>query len=198
MSVETELAIIAALVAGYALLASRLDRLSIGPAFAFVVIGMLISEDVLGPISVKPETETIRVLAEVTLTLVLFADASTIRASALRRDAAPVARLLMWACCSRSRWEPLSRSRCSLGCHSESRCCWEPFLRRRTPRWAACRDQRSRTCAYPPAAERREWPQRRHRDTVRDPRVGTRDSGGHEQRRLAVRGLSRRSRSGWP
>ncbi len=92
---ETELALLALLVAGYALIAARLDRLSVGPALAFMAIGILLADDVLGPISFEPQAEPLRVLAEATLTLILFADASTIRARALRHDAAPVARLLI-------------------------------------------------------------------------------------------------------
>ena len=92
---EIELAILALLVAGYALIAARLDRLSVGPALAFMAIGIVLADDVLGPISLKPEAEPIRLLAEVTLTLLLFADASTIRSRSLRQDAAPVARLLV-------------------------------------------------------------------------------------------------------
>ena len=92
---ETELAILALMVAGYALIAARLDRLSVGPALAFVAIGFLLSDDVFGPISIDPGAEPIKVLAEATLTLLLFADASTIRAQALRHDAAPMARLLV-------------------------------------------------------------------------------------------------------
>ena len=94
-ALSAELAIIALLVAGYALVAARLDRFSVGPALALVAIGILVSEDVLGPISLEPEAEAVKVLAELTLTLLLFADASTIRTSALRQDAAPVARLLV-------------------------------------------------------------------------------------------------------
>jgi len=92
---ETELAILALLVAGYALIAARLDRLSVGPALAFMAIGILLADDVLGPISFEPQAEPLKVVAEATLTLLLFADASTIRARALRQDAAPVARLLI-------------------------------------------------------------------------------------------------------
>ena len=92
---EMELAILALLVAGYALLAARLDRLSVGPALAFMAIGILLADDVLGPISFEPQAEPIKLLAETTLTLLLFADASTIRAHALRQDVAPVARLLL-------------------------------------------------------------------------------------------------------
>jgi NhaP-type Na+/H+ or K+/H+ antiporter len=93
--VEIELAVLAVLVAGYALVAARLDRLSIGPALAFLAIGFLLADDVLGPISITPDTEAVRVLAEATLTLLLFVDASTIRARALRHDVAPVSRLLL-------------------------------------------------------------------------------------------------------
>ena len=92
---QTELAVLALLVAGYALVAARLDRLSIGPALAFLAIGIVLSEDVLGPISITPNSEGIRVLAEATLTLLLFVDASTIRARALAHDIGPVSRLLL-------------------------------------------------------------------------------------------------------
>ena len=92
---ETELALLALLVAGYALVAARLDRLSIGPALAFLAIGILLADDVLGPISITPQAAPIKGLAEATLTLLLFADASTVRMRALRRDAAPMARLLL-------------------------------------------------------------------------------------------------------
>ncbi len=92
---EIELAFLALLVAGYALVAARLDRFSVGPALAFMAIGILLADDVLGPISFEPQAEPLKVLAEATLTLLLFADASTIRARALREDAAPVARLLV-------------------------------------------------------------------------------------------------------
>ena len=91
----SELALLVLLVAGYALIAARLDRLSVGPALVFVAIGVVLSEDVLGRISLQPEAEPIQILAETTLALLLFADASAIRASTLRSDARPVARLLI-------------------------------------------------------------------------------------------------------
>jgi NhaP-type Na+/H+ or K+/H+ antiporter len=93
--VEIELAVLAVLVAGYALVAARLDRLSVGPALAFLAIGIVLADDVLGPISITPDSEAIRLLAEVTQTLLPFADASTIRARALRHDIVPVSRLLL-------------------------------------------------------------------------------------------------------
>ncbi|MET0771729.1 MAG: cation:proton antiporter [Candidatus Limnocylindrales bacterium] len=92
---ETHLAILALLIAGYALVAARLGRLSVGPALAFVAIGILISDDVIGPVSLEPAAEPVKVLAEATLTLLLFADASALRARAVERDIRPVARLLI-------------------------------------------------------------------------------------------------------
>ena len=91
---EFDLAVIALLVAGYALVAARLDQFSIGP-------GARVPGHRHRPVRRsaradrhRAQAEPVKALAEVTLTLLLFADASTIRASALRHDAAPVARLL--------------------------------------------------------------------------------------------------------
>ncbi len=92
---EADLAILALAVAGYALIARRLERFSVGPAFVFLVIGIVLSDDVLGRISLEPAGEPIKLLAEATLTLLLFADASTIRVRALQKDARPVALLLI-------------------------------------------------------------------------------------------------------
>jgi NhaP-type Na+/H+ or K+/H+ antiporter len=92
---EADLALLALLVAGYALVAARLERFSIGPSLVFLLIGIVLSNDVLGNISLEPNAEFVKLLSEVTLTLLLFADASTIRAGALRRDAGTIARLLV-------------------------------------------------------------------------------------------------------
>ena len=95
MTIETELALVALLLAGYALIAGPLNRRSVGSALAFVAIGLIVSEEVSGLISLHPEAEPVKLLAEATLTLLLFADASTIRTRALRRDAAVIGRLLV-------------------------------------------------------------------------------------------------------
>ena len=92
---EPQWALLAILLAGYALIAARLDRLSVGPALAFVAIGIFLANDGLGPISFTPAAELIKILAEATLALLLFADASAIPARALERDLAPTARLLI-------------------------------------------------------------------------------------------------------
>jgi NhaP-type Na+/H+ or K+/H+ antiporter len=92
---EFGLALVALLVAGYSLVAARLERLSISSAFAFVVIGILVSEDFLGILVLDPEAESVKLIAEITLALVLFGDASSVDLNGLRRDAGPVVRLLV-------------------------------------------------------------------------------------------------------
>ena len=92
---ESGLALLALLVAAYALVAARLQRLSISPALAFVVIGILLSEDFLGILVLDVEAESVKVVAEITLALVLFGDASSVDLSRLSRDAGLVARLLV-------------------------------------------------------------------------------------------------------
>jgi sodium/hydrogen antiporter len=92
---ESGLALVALLVAAYALIAARLERLSISSAFAFVVIGILLSDDFLGILALEPEAESVKLVAEITLALVLFGDASSVDFQGLRRDARPVIRLLV-------------------------------------------------------------------------------------------------------
>ena len=91
---EAGIAILVLLVAGYALVANRLDRASIGPAVFFVLAGLLLGPEVLGVLHIDVESSTTRELAELTLALVLFTDASTVDLAGLRRDAGLVGRLL--------------------------------------------------------------------------------------------------------
>ena len=60
----------------------------------FVLVGLLLGPDVLGLLNIDIESSTLRELAELTLALVLFTDASTIDLAGLRRDAGLVGRLL--------------------------------------------------------------------------------------------------------
>jgi len=92
---EIELAVLVLLVAGYALVAAWLDRHSVGASLVFLFIGILLSENVLGTISVHPEAEPVQLLAEATLALLLFADASAIRPGSLRQDVGTILRLLV-------------------------------------------------------------------------------------------------------
>jgi NhaP-type Na+/H+ or K+/H+ antiporter len=88
------LAAIAAVVVAFAAVSRRSTESPITPAIVFVSLGILLGNEVLGWIDLGPETAPVRVLAEATLTLVLFADASRIDMSALRRGYAVPARLL--------------------------------------------------------------------------------------------------------
>jgi NhaP-type Na+/H+ or K+/H+ antiporter len=93
-TLDATLAIVVLLIAGYSLVAARLDRWSLSPALAFVGIGILLSDSGIGVIHVAPTAEPLRLFAELTLTLLLFSDASGVRARSLQRDALPVGRLL--------------------------------------------------------------------------------------------------------
>lgn len=65
----------------------RLEKSVITPPMAYVVYGLLISSAALGLIqSVEIDNEVIRVLAEITLAIVLFTDASRIQLKLLRRE----------------------------------------------------------------------------------------------------------------
>jgi NhaP-type Na+/H+ or K+/H+ antiporter len=60
----------------------------------FLTTGLIVGTKGLGWIDLSPRSEQVRVLAELTLTLVLFADASRINVRALRREYSVPARLL--------------------------------------------------------------------------------------------------------
>ena len=88
------LAVIAIVVVAYATVSRRLDRTPVTAAIFFVSCGLVFGTKGLGWIDFGPHSEPVRVLAEVTLTLVLFADASRIDLSALRREYLVPVRLL--------------------------------------------------------------------------------------------------------
>src|SRR3974390_2218326 len=88
------LAIVAGIVLVYALVSRRLDATPITAAIFFLSAGLLFGSKGLGWIDIPARGETVAVLAEMTLTLVLFADASRIDLTALRREYVVPARLL--------------------------------------------------------------------------------------------------------
>jgi sodium/hydrogen antiporter len=89
-----ELATIAGAVLIVAGVSRRLTDTSFTPAMAFVLIGLLIGPLVIGDVTVAPASATVRTLAEATLAVVLFADASRIKLRLLRREFALPVRLL--------------------------------------------------------------------------------------------------------
>ena len=72
----------------------RLSNTPITPAMVVVALGVLAGPLVLDSLSAAPTSATVRALAEATLALVLFSDASRIDLRALRREASLPARLL--------------------------------------------------------------------------------------------------------
>jgi NhaP-type Na+/H+ or K+/H+ antiporter len=80
------LAVVAAVVVAYALVSRRLDQTPVTAAIFFVSSGLLFGSKGLGWIDFGVRSEPVRLLAEVTLTLVLFADASRLDVAALRRE----------------------------------------------------------------------------------------------------------------
>ena len=91
---EWTLATIALALLAFAAIAGRVDGTPITPAIVFVGIGLLAGPEALGLVDLSSYGEPVKLLAEATLTVVLFADASRIDLRALRREVAVPARLL--------------------------------------------------------------------------------------------------------
>jgi sodium/hydrogen antiporter len=87
------LATIAVLLIGFAAVSRRLEALNITAAMFFTSAGLL-AGPILGLLDFSVGSEEVKLLAEITLTLVLFADASRISVRALRRDYTVPVRLL--------------------------------------------------------------------------------------------------------
>src|SRR3954447_24879615 len=91
---EWALALVALALIGVAAVSGRLSGTPITPAMLFVAFGLVVGPQVLGRIDLAASGSTVRVLAEATLALVLFSDASRIDLGALRRTVDVPARLL--------------------------------------------------------------------------------------------------------
>jgi NhaP-type Na+/H+ or K+/H+ antiporter len=88
-----ELATVALVLLAFSAVSGRLERSIVTPAIFFTSAGLL-AGPVLGLVDLSIGSEPVKLLAEATLTLVLFADASRISLPALRRESAVPARLL--------------------------------------------------------------------------------------------------------
>jgi NhaP-type Na+/H+ or K+/H+ antiporter len=89
------LSVLLATLALYALFSARLDRWSITAPIVFVAVGAVIGPSGLDLLDVSPGSETTKALAEGTLAILLFADASTIRLREVEGDATLPIRLLL-------------------------------------------------------------------------------------------------------
>jgi len=94
MVTVADLAIIAGLVIVWGTLSARLERYDVTAPIIFVIAGLLLTHGPLAPLGFAPSHELVKVLAEITLVLVLFSDASRVRLSDLRADMGLCLRLL--------------------------------------------------------------------------------------------------------
>jgi NhaP-type Na+/H+ or K+/H+ antiporter len=81
-------------VVSYTLAASRLDRWWITGPMVFVGTGTILGPAVLNVLAVPPSSETILTITELTLAVLLFSDASTVRLRDVEGDATLPTRLL--------------------------------------------------------------------------------------------------------
>ena len=88
------LTILAAVLVAYALVASKLDRWWITAPMVFVLAGAVLGPGGTGVLPVSLSSETTLVITELTLALLLFADASTVRARDVEGDIMLPRRLL--------------------------------------------------------------------------------------------------------
>ena len=83
---QWSVAIVALALLGVAAISRRLSGTPITPAMVFVAVGLLVGPDALGGIDYESSSATVRTLAEATLALVLFCDASHVDLRQLRPD----------------------------------------------------------------------------------------------------------------
>jgi NhaP-type Na+/H+ or K+/H+ antiporter len=92
--VGQDLFVIAVVVLGFGLISARLDGTLITPPMIYVAAGILLGSAGLGVLDVGLGQDGVRLLAEATLVIVLFSDASRIDLRVLRREYQLPARLL--------------------------------------------------------------------------------------------------------
>jgi NhaP-type Na+/H+ or K+/H+ antiporter len=93
-AVTAVIAVFAACLVLWGLVSARLERMSITAPIAFVALGFIVANEPLSIIDIGVHSTTVRHIAEITLALVLFADASRVNVRALRSDAKVPSRLL--------------------------------------------------------------------------------------------------------
>jgi sodium/hydrogen antiporter len=90
----SDLAIVAAIVFLWGTLSARLERYDVTAPIVFVLAGLVLTHGPLALLGFEPSHELVKALAEITLVLVLFSDASRVRLRDLRADAGLCLRLL--------------------------------------------------------------------------------------------------------
>jgi NhaP-type Na+/H+ or K+/H+ antiporter len=92
--VHWAVAVVALTLLAFAAISGRIAGTPITAAMVFTAVGLLVGSEALGLIEVAPAGETVKLLAEATLVLVLFADASRIDVRVLRGEFSVPLRLL--------------------------------------------------------------------------------------------------------
>ena len=88
------LAVVAACFVLWGLVSARFEHVNVSAPIAFVVLGLVVAHEPLSLIDVHITSTTVRSVAEITLALVLFSDASRVNVRELRADVALPVRLL--------------------------------------------------------------------------------------------------------
>jgi NhaP-type Na+/H+ or K+/H+ antiporter len=88
------IAVFAGCVIVWGLFSARLERINVTAPIAFVVLGLVVAHEPVAWITADVRSSTARHIAELTLALVLFADASRVNVRELRSDIRPPLRLL--------------------------------------------------------------------------------------------------------
>ncbi len=91
---EWSLAIVALTLLAVAAVSGRLSGTPVTPVMVFTGVGLLVGPEVVGEVDLESSSGTVRALAEATLALVLFCDASRIDLRLLRREVGVPVRLL--------------------------------------------------------------------------------------------------------
>ena len=91
---ESTVAVLAFLVFGWAITSQTLARHNVTGPLVFASTGYVLGNPDWGPLSINVEAESIHVIAELTLALVLFSDAARVNVAELRRDVSLPVRLL--------------------------------------------------------------------------------------------------------
>ena len=88
------LAVVTLTLLAFAAISGRIAGTPITAAMVFTAVGLVVGSEALGLVELAPDGETVKLLAEATLALVLFADASRIDVRALRGELSVPLRLL--------------------------------------------------------------------------------------------------------
>jgi NhaP-type Na+/H+ or K+/H+ antiporter len=88
------LAVVAGCFVLWGVVSARLERLNVSAPIAFVTLGLVVAHKPLSLLDAQVHSSTVRGVAEITLALLLFSDASRVNVRALRVDIALPVRLL--------------------------------------------------------------------------------------------------------